>query len=247
MISIISGCSDHASQITVSSETFTPVYKYFPLSAGGSTDYTITNNLNHTTSHLRCTMGGTVSRNDPGSVLWVTQYEEYPSIQDTGYFQLEGDAVYYYENGIDAPEKILEGPLTVGKSWQRYAPAEQHTDTNNLIYIFNDHDFSFKGDSGTAGTDETNRDENEMKHSGAAKNYPTTGANYFIISGIEDVTLGEGNVYYGCVKVENRSGEYTNYYWYAPEVGLVKFANNIKPGEYPDGQVSGVITGKRPF
>ena len=244
LVAIIQGCSNDSVVITNSSGTPASVDKYFPLSPGSSVDYTITNYLIHDTTHLNCTVGSAVTHNGAISLPWLTQYEEYPSVKDTGYFHVDGNAVYYLENGAYSPEKILETPLEVGRSWQRFTPTENDKDTGNLINILTNHDE--KGDSGAVGIDQDDNND-DIKSITPGKNYPTTGANYFIITAVEDVTLADGNMYRDCIRVENRSGDFINYYWYAPEAGLVKFANNIKPGEYPDGQVNGEIAAKKPF
>jgi len=76
---------------------------------------------------------------------------------------------------------------------------------------------------------------------GAAKNFPTMGSNYLEVSAIEDIKLSNGNSFTQCLKVENGSRSSSNYYWYAPGVGLVRYVIGVDPQNYPEGEVVGEV------
>jgi hypothetical protein len=241
---IIAGCSEEIRLVAVDDDETSTVQKYFPLASGSITDYVIEDNLNEISSHYRCFVGGSALIDGRVAVSWISHFADHPSVRDTGYFYVSGDAVYYYEDDQAAAEKILETPFEVGHSWERFEPAaSEELDTNNIIYIVNDNNFIHKGDTSAVDDgDENDAGDDAIQSIIPRKNYPTAGDNYFVISAIEDIRLDNGAVYENCLRVQNSCGDYFNYYWYAPGAGLVKFVNNVKADDYPEGKVKGEIS-----
>lgn len=239
-------CSDGTVTYTSSSPTPASVDKYFPLEQGVSANYTITDNWDEIVAHRNFTIAAPVTLNGQAHYRGIYVNMEYPALRDTGYFYIDGTSLYYYDDYQASPEKILEGPLTIGKSWQRFAAAETASGQNNLIYILTEGKGGKYDDSSLVSDDETDGDDGAT--GGAAlKYFPSSGANYFRIGAIENIELKDGNTFENCVRVENKSGQYTNYYWYAPEAGLVRYVINATDDTYPDGQVVGEIYSASPL
>jgi hypothetical protein len=243
----ILSCSEETGLISVNDKADT-VDEYFPLEPGTASQYKITNNIIESVTHITFTLGGEVTLNGLTLYPWLSQYVEYPSFKDTGYIVHSDNAIYFYENEQAQAEKILETPFEVGHTWTRFEPVTSLFDTNNFIDIVDDDYFQQKEDtSAVIVIDSVTQDDDNIKSIAPGKNYPTIGSNYFQITAIEDVELENGAIYKNCIRVENKSREYTNYYWYGKNVGLVKYANNVKSDEYPEGQVTGEISAKRQF
>jgi len=124
---------------------------------------------------------------------------------------------------------VLEAPLTVGRSWLRFTPVDVNQGQDNLLDILTGNDGAKTDDANTGGLI-------------ATKSFPTIGANYFIISALEEIYLDNGNSYQNCIRVENQSNGFTNYYWYAPGVGLVRDVINATPESFPSGEIVGEIS-----
>ena len=133
---------------------------------------------------------------------------------------------------------MLEAPLTVGRSWLRFTPVDVNQGQDNLLDILT-------GNDGGKASDPSDGAKTDDANTGgliATKSFPTIGANYFIISALEEIYLDNGNSYQNCIRVENQSNGFTNYYWYAPGVGLVRDVINATPESFPSGEIVGEIS-----
>lgn len=236
------GCSDSPSTTVASEESEPDISQYFPLKAGNSLQYVETNNATGDTSYFWYTVGDAV--NIGGCVIypWLRKNVDYSFVVDTGYLCVEGNALYYFDSDYDTPEKLLETPLEVGNSWRRFEASQFQIEGNNLIdYVIDNqqiknYDEGYSGEYGYGGDD-----PDIYTGNGAAKNFPTFGFNYLEISAIEDIKLDNGNSFTNCLKVENGSGTGSNYYWYAPQVGLVRYIIGVDSQTSPDGDIAGEI------
>ncbi len=247
---LISGCSNDSAVTRVSVSRDNSVQAYFPLKVGNAIGYTVDDNLHQQFTHQNFTIDGTVSLNGLTGYQWVYHSEENPNFFDTAFFQVNGNALYYYDNTYAAPEKVLEGPLEVGKYWERFSTTDPATvDTSSIIDILTGHNGKNDGDTlatgGGLGHDYPHGNDGGGQING--KIFPTTGANYFIVAAVESITLSDGSIYQDCIRVENKAGVYTNYYWYAPGAGLVRYILSAPAGSTSEGQVMGEITVQRPF
>jgi hypothetical protein len=249
MILLIWGCSDN-STASLPAPAEKTIADYFPLKQGQSSEYAISNNWYSLTTQDRYTVGGVTIIDGQSCYRWLRQNIAYPNHYDTGYIRYEDEAVYFYANATAGPEKVLEGPFTVGHYWQRFEPTTVTPETdNNLLDNLTEGDGAKATDtlSTIAITDDGKEDLGGLPGSGTAKTFPTSGSNYMRITAIENITLDNGDTYKDCICVENKSGTYTNYYWYAPGVGLVRYALDATAETFPDGQVIGEKTPKRLF
>jgi hypothetical protein len=230
------GCADQTTSYTSKSELTATVAKYFPLNQGACVEYVITNNWNHTTSRQRFTVGTPISINGRDNFPWMSQNVLYPQIRDTGYFYIADSSLYYFDSRSASAERVLEAPFTVGNSWQRSTPVVGTNGQNNLLDILTGNG-GIKNDNGGGGV----QGGNDSGFGGAGKCFPTTGADYFIVAAVENIKFADGNEYKNCIRIENRSGDYANYYWYAPGAGLVRYAINSTVQTYPGGEIVGEI------
>ncbi|SYZ73539.1 exported hypothetical protein [Candidatus Zixiibacteriota bacterium] len=247
MTAALIGCSDN-SVSDVTPVAGTSVQDYFPLKAGATVDYTVQDKVHQIVSHQKFTVAGPVVFNGQSNYQWIYRSVEYPNYRDTGFFCIDGNALYYYENPGAQPEKILEGPLIIGKSWERFAPTNNWSnDTTTLIDILTGNNGKGEDSLVTGGGIQTEYDLEDDGGTIATKNFPTTGGNYAIVAAVEELTLADGNSYINCLRIENRTGAYINYYWYAPGAGLVRYVIGANPGVPSDGQIVGEMASQRPF
>jgi hypothetical protein len=243
------GCSNNSSTTSTTADLTKTVADYFPLKQGQSADFSIDNNWYSLTTEDRFTVGALTIIDGQSSYLWLRQNVAYPARYDTGFIRYESDAVYFYANATAGPEKLLEAPFEVGHYWQRFEPVTVTIDDDNLLDDITDGDDQKNGD--TSFTIPISDDKNDnlggLPGSGTSKTFPTTGSNYMKITAIEDIQLNNGDSYKNCVCVENKSGTYTNYYWYAPGVGLVRYVLDATAESFPDGQIIGEKSPKRLF
>ena len=120
---VLWGCEQKMSAPIINSGEYMPTIEdYFPLSAGKTT-IIVSTNTGHEPNiirreHFECGEG--VERDNQSVYPWIHTNLAYPSISDTAYFYLTETALYFYETADTPPEKILEEPLEVGKTWQRF-------------------------------------------------------------------------------------------------------------------------------
>jgi hypothetical protein len=246
---LAAGCTDSSNNIMTNNDEAVTVSNYFPLCTGKSTHFLVINHtINDTTVYIY-SIGNPASSNGIPVYPWSVTNTEYTNLSDTGYVFISGKSVYHLENPGETPEKILEAPFEVGRIWQRFVADDNIGSINYLDYEKEPPTDENNGDGNFAYFDD-DKDDNldygygynyNFNTDGTSKTFPSDGANYFIISAEEDLTLNTGRTIKECLKIENSTRNSTNYYWYAKGVGLVKYVKNVDPDNFPDGEVIGEI------
>lgn len=219
-VSLMIGCGKNETIINSSSDASANagVTAYFPLSSGYVTKFAV-----------RTATGETwidnYSIGDNAEVQSITataRFKYGTSPIDTGYFYATSSALYFYAHRSATPEKILALPLAVGQSWERFPT------------------------SGSGGTDPDTPNEEGGDPLLSAENYPSTGSNVVTVRAIETITLSNGYVFSGAVKLctsgSVANSEDENQYWFAPGVGLVKYVLGASGSlSTAEGQVVGEL------
>ena len=235
------GCSNSPADSTNSSGN-TLVAAYFPLDPGYTMIYSVT--TPDTTSEITFSVGARVHIGMADAVSWII-VSGMGSV-DTSYLVATDSALYYLETPYASPEKILSLPLTPGATWPRYY-------NYNVTGIYDDgigtaFDSTVGGNGGfseplgdtTSAVDSSNTNNNGGV---AAKNYPSEGANTFTVVGVEQVDLGTLGTFSDAVKISNVGyGRTTNFYWFVPNVGLVKYLLGTNADGTATPQVAGLLT-----
>lgn len=205
---VLSGCSDKSfstSMTTISDDA--PASAYIPLNQGWRINYVQTE---PEVAYYD------IEITDPASIAGNSGYIVRKTNSTTGdvsysYRYSADNAVFESYSTTDPGVRLLEGPFTVGHSWNRY---------NTTISTGDDN-----GDTDTSGT------------GGDIQLGSVPGDDYQTMSIVakESVTALDGHTYGNCVKVSWQIGEYAyNYYWYAAGIGLVKFesvSNALSAGD----------------
>ena len=214
------GCSNSVvKNVDVAANSPSPVLQYFPLSEGYTTVYA-TSTLG-IPSQNTFTAGDTVQIGNAKAVRWIVQNQS--GALDTSYFVMSDSALFYLESRYADPEKILSIPFTVGSSWQRYFNYDVTGYGNGNLGTYTGYGWS------TWTVNDSILIKDTTGSNGAAKNYPSEGANTFTIQAIEPVNVGSLGTFSGSLKVSNIGyNGTTNFYWFAPGVGLVKYLIGVK-------------------
>lgn len=208
------GCSDTTKIITEPTQQEpSQIGNYFPLTEGKTSVFTITKS--GISSEARFTIGDKVRIGNANAVQWLINAS---GVYDTSYFVQTDSALYYLETPFAEPEKILSLPFDIGHSWPRYY---NYNITGNSTGDLGTWIQPGGGDNPFGNNDTTGGDNDGA----ASKNYPSEGGNTFTVIGTETVTLGGSlGSYAGALKIKNVGwGGSTNYYWYVPGLGLVKY------------------------
>jgi len=238
------GCEKKMSAPIINSGEYTPTIEdYFPLSAGKTTKIVSTNTGFEPNIVIRDKFecGEGIVLESQSIYPWIHTDLAYSAIVDTSYIYLTESSLYFYETSDSDPEKILEEPIEVGNTWQRFGSYTVEADNlyNNIL------DSLLIKEAGEAGVIEENKD-NLPDDNGffSGKIYPTTGSGLMTIVAIEDVQMDDGSIYQDCIKIQNESGDYINYYWYAKNYGLIKYiigatTESLATAATPDGIIVG--------
>lgn len=218
MLSIIgAGCSDNTIVTYVdgiSESSDSQVESFFPMSQGYTTIYNVTYN-NSGTSEIVTFRAGAKQQFQSSEVTPWFGYSN--SSIDTGYFYASSDALYYLSYLGDSPDKLLEFPLSTGKSWD--------SDSNGDIYI--DIITGQKDTTDSGGT--------------FGKTFPTISSVEYTINQVDGVTLDHGVFYSNAVLVSTPNGNKTNYYWYVNGIGLVRYVVGATHVSFPSGDIVGEL------
>jgi len=236
------GCSKSPTAPDSKNIASAALFEYFPLNSGNVFDYQIINYSRGDTSYQRYIVGGRINVGDSKIVYsWLGYVPGYALMADTGYICLDGNILSYHDNLYSYPEVILQTPFEVGKNWKRYSSSKTLMDSTNILNLDytndNDNDNGIPGDG---------YDPYGGNGGGSAKTYPTYGDNKFIITAIEDLNLGNYGNYKNCLKVVNSTTVSSNQYWYAPGVGLVRYAIAVDSVSYPNGMIVGTRIASAP-
>ncbi len=224
------GCSDDTITTVVSSDQPTTstsssaVTYYFPLDQGFTTSYEVTPS-NGTTEIETFRVGQEVPVYNFDAVEWFGA-----NGADTSFFRAVGDALYYYESPRARPERILQLPLEPGQTWSRFGTVEA---VNNDIDIYVDIELGFYDKLG----ENTEGDDNSVY-----KQFPSEGGVAMTVAKVEQLQLDNGRFYSHAVKVYNKGSApgKMNYYWFVPNVGLVKYVIGASTQD-PKGDLVGEL------
>ncbi len=193
---------------------------YFPDHEGYTTSYNITY-PDGTTDQLTFTMGKTAGFQGLTGRVWVASRNY---VIDSSYIYVTADAVYFYDNYTSSGEKVLQLPLKAGHYWTRFAESGSYTYGDNYTDIITG----------------TNADSTG---SGTMKLYPSEGSSTMVVDRIEPVRLSNGYYFSNAVRISNdgvQSGT-KNYYWFVPQIGLVKYVLGTTDLTSSKGDVIGEI------
>jgi hypothetical protein len=233
IIPLISGCSDN----TYTSETFTvspnanPMV-YVPLEQGFRVNYA---NLEPTPSYFYIEVGQAVNiAGNPGHLI---KRVDQTSNEVTVFYRYRKNNSIYESYNINNPGyRILQSPFVTGHSWSLF-------DTSGTaVATFNnqDSDNDIPGDGTDFGD---GKDDYGFWGGGYFKDKPGIDYNTMRIVGFEDVQSLNGRQYGNCLKVAWQTDPlHTSYYWYYPDVGLVKYEHGFNTINNASNHTVGVMT-----
>jgi len=219
------GCSDNTVRTVISADEWAADSgdSYFlPLDRGFAVVYEITK-ADGSSDMITLEVGKMVPL---GSIMAYEWFSDDGSIRDTGYIAAGVDAAYFYESASSSAEKMLQLPLVVGDSWERFS---EDYDGDDWVDILTD--------------DTDDDDDSETQDDAFSKVLPSEGGNIMTVVGYEDVELSYGSYFTNAVKIRNDgdSPGKMNYYWYVSSIGLVKYVLGTTDGSYPRGDVVGEL------
>ncbi len=218
-IALYLGCSSPVENVSKPGEDQTAVNQYFPLDPGLTTTYRI-DNANGSSSTLSYTVGKPLDYKGRQTYRWIKK--ESTGAIDTSYFFEAANGLFFVEWLGASTERMLAYPPTVGNSWSL---SDEVQDT---ITIGTGIDTSGTGGGGGGGVT-------------LSSNFFVEGNSTLTVASIEGIQLVHGSYYSGTVKVRNDNSNGTsNYYWYAPGIGIVKYVLGATP-TLPNGQINGEL------
>lgn len=217
------GCSDNTIRTVVSEDDYTfsgGTSSFLPLTEGYTTVYRVSYS-DGTDQTITLSMGRLAQL---GTVTAYEWFSDDGMVRDTGYVRVTTDAIFFFDGANAVPEKILGFPLVAGNSWERFSDSYSDNDFTDII----------------TGID----DDSAIVIDGVSyKTFPSTGANLMTVMGEEQLQLSNGDLLSGTFKVYNESTQpgKKNYYWFAENIGLVKYIIGTTDGSYPRGDVVGEL------
>jgi len=215
------GCSGHF--VTASdpaSFSNNDVVEYFPLDESYQATFEL-KEVNRASEIIVFKVGKKIPFLEDSATLWISKIG---SSVDTGFVVVSSSSLTIYESSNSAGEKVLDIPLTVGKSWSRFSSISAGTEDDFTIIITDNkltNDTGSTGDSGVAN-----------------KSFPTDGSAVMTVDKFESIQLSNGDYYSNTVRISNGgSGSTRNYYWFAPGVGLVKYVIGSLDANDPTGNI----------
>ncbi len=215
------GCSGHF--VTASdpvSFSNNDVVQYFPLDESYQSTFELTE-VNQASEFIVFKIGKKIPFLEDSAVQWISIVG---NSVDTGFIVISSNSLTIYESSNSGGEKILDIPLTVGKSWSRFSSISAGTEDDFTIIITDNkltNDSGVTGDSGVAN-----------------KSFPTDGSAVMTVDKYESILLSNGDYYSNTVRISNDgSGSTRNYYWFAPGVGLVKYVIGSLDSNEPKGNI----------
>ena len=215
------GCSGHF--VTASdpvSFSNNDVVQYFPLDESYQSTFELTE-VNQASEFIVFKIGKKIPFLEDSAVQWISIVG---NSVDTGFIVVSSNSLTIYESSNSGGGKILDIPLTVGKSWSRFSSISAGTEDDFTIIITDNkltNDSGVTGDSGVA-----------------TKTFPTDGSAVMTVDKYESILLSNGDYYSNTVRISNDgSGSTRNYYWFAPGVGLVKYVIGSLDENEPKGNI----------
>lgn len=210
------GCSNNfvtATEPNFSAGEDSPIY--FPLDEGFSSTFQVSTSYG-STSMISYTIGEEVDFEGGKAIPWISSQN---GIKDTSFFVLNGNSLVFYDKRKSEPEVVLEFPLTIGNSWDRYIIPES-------------------GDNGDTGGGGLKDSTNNGGGASLAASFFTEGSPVMTVDRVESIELSNGRYYSGAYRVSNDAGSNSrNYYWYAPGVGMIKYVLGAVDSDNPTGGV----------
>ena len=215
------GCSGHF--VTASdpaSFSNNDVVEYFPLDESYQTTFEL-KEVNRASEFIVFKIGKKIPFLEDSAVQWISVTG---SSVDTGFIVVSSSSLTIYESSNSAGEKVLDIPLTVGKSWSRFSSISTGTEDDFTIIITDNKLTNDTGNTGDSGV--------------AEKSFPTDGSSVMTVDKYESIQLSNGDYYSNTVRISNDGGGSTrNYYWFAPGVGLVKYVIGSLDANEPKGNI----------
>ena len=215
------GCSGHF--VTASdpvSFSNSDVVQYFPLDESYQSTFELTE-VNRSSEIIVFKVGKKIPFLEDSAVQWISRIG---NSVDTGFIVVSSSSLTIYESSNSAGEKVLDIPLTVGKSWSRFSSISAGTEDDFTIIITDNKLTNDSGNTGDSGV--------------ANKSFPTDGSAVMTVDKYESIQLSNGDYYSNTVRISNDgSGGTKNYYWFAPGVGLVKYVIGSLNSNEPTGNI----------
>ena len=199
---------------------------YFPLDEGYTSIYSIkgTDGISHTVTFR---VGDEIQTLDGSVIEWISNDPR--TGLDTGFFQVTSTAIFYRESITSAPEKIIQLPLIVGQTWDRFDDSD--------VKITADFE-SFEDVLVEGIKSDFVPDTADISIAGAQKNLPIIGEAIMTVEEADALHLNNGDYYTAAYRVSTEtSGVLTNYYWFVPGVGLVKYVIGATDDNPANGSV----------
>ena len=219
LISIVYiGCGDDSIEIIRSESdattvTTTAAERYFPLDEGYTTVYSVVTNSG-APELVTFEVGKEAQIGALSTIEWIG-HDRVGS--DTTFVYATNSGVYFYDNSSSASEKILALPLVIGQSWDR-------TDDIIVDIITGFDDIIVDTTGGYSN-----------------KTVPTVGAVTMNVVDIGRLVMSDGTLYSETVKIANMNGEKSNFYWFTPGVGLVRYVIGASDGIGLTGDIVGEL------
>ncbi|MBD3403062.1 hypothetical protein GF420_09205 [candidate division GN15 bacterium] len=252
------GCSDDSSSLVQSSGDFdpAPVTEYFPLAP----DYASMISVDHNDG------GSETIFFEVGEKQTLYEYDAYPlyvwdndNKRSTSYIVVTDSALFYLATGNATPQKLLSLPLTPGRSWDRtdiaelnrYVSDNDQAADDDLATGDEDDGSTFDDNLGLGGEDDEPADDDDGADNDyiatdlpSRSSFPNPNGTSMQVQTVERITLSDGTVYAGAVRVANQgSGGKVNYYWFVPGVGLARYVLGASQYSVYDGDVVGEVVG----
>ena len=219
---------------------------YLPLQDGYTVIYQV-EQVNGGASLERFEVGRQVSFGDGTAFEWIRNSSSGGS--GRSYMQINDDCILFFENGNADAEKILQLPLTLGASWNRYDGADNgYSGTDGGFGdLLDDQQFTDDDSSITPGG--VNEGKTDVDGSGGEEfddplpgSFPIDGSLEMVVDQIGPVHLTSGESYSHAVRIRNGgSSGHSNYYWFVQGIGLVKYVLNSSDANGSTGQTVGEL------
>jgi len=229
----LTSCSDDSVTVAPTDNvttTTSAVMTYFPLDEGYTSIYSIkgTDGISRTVTFR---VGDEISTLDGTVIEWISNDPK--TGLDTGFFQVTSTAIYYRENITSAPEKILQLPLSPGQTWDRFEDSDVKITTDFKSFD----DVLIEG----AKTDYV-LDTAVISIYATYKNLPIIGEAIMTVEEAGPLQLTNGDYYTAAYRISTETaGVLTNYYWFVPGVGLVKYVTGATDDNPANGDVVGEL------
>lgn len=218
----ISACSsDSPNQSTFTDGMVsTDLYEYLPVNTSYQISYSIRDSLGQELRVEHYYASSETYVNGRSGVVWSGFDQSDSSSIFNGAIFWDNDAIYHLSDGAERAEVLLQKPIEVSASWDRWYTSNSENLLDTLSYgDLDDPNVNDPNDPNSADFDDEPGDDP------STSSFPTEGSSKFYIASVDSDVFSGGQFYENCLEVVNAGYSQTvNRYWYAPGVGLVKFA-----------------------